>query len=136
MNNLIGEPQCAPGEEEGGASQRPRRKFGILFRPWNFIRQARPYSESQLFPALCPMFAVPTFMRYAYQRPVDQNSIFANYSATFSHLPLFRMGRIVSQNIMNYFAPYPSTCCVSLSLSLFLSLSLLPRLSRSRQVYT
>jgi len=94
MNNLIGEPQCTPG----GASRRPRRKFGILFRPWNFIRQARPYSESQLFPALCPMFAVPTFMRYAYQRPVDhrQNSIFANYSATFSHLPLFRMGRIVS----------------------------------------
>lgn len=45
----------------------------------------------------------------------QQNSIFANYSATFSHLPLFRMGHIVSQNIMNYFAPRPSIRAISLS---------------------
>lgn len=87
----------------GTTVQSPRYKFGILFRPWNFIRQARPYSESQLFPALCPWCSPPG-------RSCDtrtdhrQNSIFANYSATFSHLPLFQMGHIVSRNIMNYFA--------------------------------
>lgn len=72
----------------GGAAQRPRCKFGILFRPWNFIRQARPYSESQLFPALCPMFAVPTFMRYAYQRwPTRRPSAEFYFCELFCHFP-------------------------------------------------
>lgn len=92
----------------------------------SFVKQGRN-SESQLFPALCPMFpptSLPCFIPlsssssslfplrfdvHAIRIPAAaaghrQNSIFANYSATFSHLPLFQMGHIVSQNIMNYFA--------------------------------
>lgn len=130
MNNLIGEPQCVLGD----TVRSPRRKFEILFRPWNFIRQARPYSKSQLFPALCPWYS-PLGRSCDTRTDRQQNSIFANYSATFSHLPLFQMGHIVSWNIMNYF-----TRRFILSISPFPSLSLshtflLPSSRFSRQVY-
>lgn len=87
MNNLIGEPQCAPRVHQ---RQSPPQI-------WNFIptvefhsSSKRLYSESQLFPALCPTFAAVHAIRIPRTnppaaRPPVENSIFANYSATFSH---------------------------------------------------
>lgn len=74
----------------GCTSARVRRKFGILFRPWNFIRQARDCTANRNY-SRPYVRRSPPFMRYAYReptrpaRPPVENSIFANYSATFSH---------------------------------------------------
>lgn len=66
-----------------------RSKFEILFPPWNFIRQAdrtANHNYSQ------PYVRRSLYLRYAYTSDLHypRNSIFANYSATFSHLPLFQ----------------------------------------------
>lgn len=94
MNNLIVEPQCAPGCYAAPQILEFYSAGGI-----SFIKQGR----SRLFPALCRTF-VRTDVRAIRIPTHRQNSIFANYSATFSHPPLFQMGCIVSRSIMNYFA--------------------------------
>lgn len=52
----------------GCTSARVRRKFGILFRPWNFIRQARDCTANRNY-SRPYVRRSPPFMRYAYREP-------------------------------------------------------------------
>lgn len=100
MNNLIVGPQCSPRGVASDGARRPRPQiFEFYSQPARkFTRQASPNTTNRNYsqPYVGRWF-VPTH-RYAYQRTVNrrQDSIFAHYSATFSHPPLFRMGRIHS----------------------------------------
>lgn len=90
-----------------GCSASVRRKFGILFPTMEFHSSSKTVQRIAIIPSLMSDVRRRSCDTHTENRPSAspaENSIFANYSATFSHPPLYSVGpHCVPENIMNYF---------------------------------